>query len=66
VVALMWSANPKLVAASPRTRDSLRSPVRRPAQPQGTSCGSESNTVGAGLVDAYAAVRAALSIDCPV
>ncbi|MFI5906176.1 S8 family serine peptidase [Dactylosporangium sp. NPDC051541] len=58
VVALMWSANPALVGDIPRTREILRSTART-ARTQGTSCGSESNTVGAGLVDAYAAVRAA-------
>ncbi|GAA3274735.1 S8 family serine peptidase [Dactylosporangium vinaceum] len=58
VVALMWSANPALVGNIARTRDILRS-TARPAQPQGTACGTEANTVGAGLVDAYAAVQAA-------
>ncbi|MEU7871245.1 S8 family serine peptidase [Dactylosporangium sp. NPDC049140] len=59
VVALMWSANPALAGNIARTREILKT-TAKPATPRGTSCGSESNTVGAGLVDAYAAVEAAV------
>ncbi|MFI7486959.1 S8 family serine peptidase [Micromonospora echinaurantiaca] len=66
VVALMWSANPALVGDLARTRQLLRetaSPAiashrsRDPAD----ACGGDRNITGAGLVDAYAAVRAARS-----
>nr|WP_301547587.1 S8 family serine peptidase [Micromonospora sp. C95] len=64
VVALMWSVNPELVGDLDRTRRILR----ETAEPIGTSdsaggqtdeCGGPANLVGAGLVDAYAAVSAA-------
>ncbi|HEY0698639.1 MAG TPA: S8 family serine peptidase, partial [Micromonospora sp.] len=64
VVALMWSANPALVGDLPRTRRILRDTAievtpsylsDRPVD----RCGTESNVTGAGMVDAYAAVRAA-------
>ncbi|MFE9693069.1 S8 family serine peptidase [Micromonospora sp. NPDC005806] len=60
VVALMWSANPALVGDLARTRRILLDT----AGPAGVSrvgdrCGGEPDLVGAGLVDAYAAVRAA-------
>ncbi|GIJ28694.1 hypothetical protein Vqi01_38560 [Micromonospora qiuiae] len=61
VVALIWSANPDLVGDLGRTRQILRStatPVQ--AGQRGDNCGGEENVVGAGLVDAYAAVKAAL------
>jgi subtilisin family serine protease len=67
VVALMWSANPDLVGDSARTRAILRDTAGeadagaandlRPAP----GCGSVEDLIGAGLVDAYAAVRAARS-----
>jgi subtilisin family serine protease len=56
VVALMWAANPKLVGDLVRTRDLLlrtATPV-----PGGSGCGGAPD-VGAGLVNADAAVRAA-------
>jgi hypothetical protein len=56
VVALMWAANPKLLGDLVRTRDLLfrtATPV-----PGGAGCGGGSD-VGAGLVNADAAVRAA-------
>ncbi|HYN95651.1 MAG TPA: S8 family serine peptidase, partial [Pilimelia sp.] len=59
VVALLWSANPGLVADLPRTRELLRSTARPAAAPAGTDCGSPANLAGAGIVDAYAAVSAA-------
>ncbi|MFC3503064.1 S8 family serine peptidase [Micromonospora krabiensis] len=64
VVALMWSANPALVGDLPRTRQLLREtatpakPTYRSRNPADT-CGGDANITGAGLVDAYAAVRAA-------
>ncbi|TDC27024.1 peptidase S8 [Micromonospora sp. 15K316] len=64
VVALMWSANPALVGDVTRTRQLLRE-TATPAQPTHLSrdpsdgCGGDANITGAGLVDAYAAVRAA-------
>lgn len=60
VVALMWSANPALVGDLARTRRLLldtATPAGVP--PGGERCGGERDLVGAGLVDAYAAVRAA-------
>nr|BFE63795.1 hypothetical protein GCM10020063_083210 [Dactylosporangium thailandense] len=64
VVALMWSANPSLIGNIARTRDILRT-TTRPATPSGTACGALSNTVGAGLIDAYAAVQAAVALKTP-
>ncbi|MEU4679670.1 S8 family serine peptidase [Micromonospora sp. NPDC023737] len=64
VVALMWSANPALIGDVARTRQLLRD-TATPAQPTYRSrnpsdaCGGDANITGAGLVDAYAAVRAA-------
>ncbi|WP_371688682.1 S8 family serine peptidase [Micromonospora sp. KC207] len=64
VVALMWSANPALVGDLDRTRRILRD-TAVPAGPTyasrdpADSCGGDANITGAGLVDAYAAVRAA-------
>ncbi|SCL14246.1 Subtilase family protein [Micromonospora rhizosphaerae] len=65
VVALMWSANPALVGDLARTRRILRDTagpagvVSHPNHPSANRCGGEADLVGAGLVDAYAAVRAA-------
>ncbi|MFJ8688491.1 S8 family serine peptidase [Micromonospora wenchangensis] len=58
VVALMWSANPALVGDLARTRSILRD-TAQPAGPADLSCGPVTASSGAGLVDAYAAVRAA-------
>ncbi|NJP31519.1 S8 family serine peptidase [Micromonospora thermarum] len=58
VVALMWSANPALVGDLPRTRRILTE-TAAPAEPGTDTCGDARNVTGAGLVDAYAAVRAA-------
>ncbi|BCB80235.1 S8 family serine peptidase [Phytohabitans flavus] len=59
VVALMWSANPRLVGDITRTREILRD-TAVPATP-GESSGecSPADVTGAGMVDAYAAVQAA-------
>ncbi|TCB99055.1 peptidase S8 [Micromonospora zingiberis] len=64
VVALMWSANPDLVGDLDRTRQLLRSTATAVRAGTGSAervdaCGGTGNVVGAGLVDAYAAVRAA-------
>ncbi|AYF31335.1 peptidase S8 [Micromonospora tulbaghiae] len=62
VVALMWSANPALVGDLERTRAILRDTAQPVAQPAGAdACGGPQDVSGAGLVDAYAAVRAARS-----
>ncbi|WP_428967111.1 S8 family serine peptidase [Micromonospora fluostatini] len=58
VVALMWSANPALVGDLDRTRRILRD-TATPARPTSDACGGDAAVSGAGLVDAYAAVRAA-------
>ncbi|MFI7577590.1 S8 family serine peptidase [Micromonospora sp. NPDC049497] len=58
VVALMWSANPALVGDLDRTRRILAE-TATPAQVPTDTCGDPRNVVGAGLVDAYAAVQAA-------
>ncbi|WP_425562867.1 S8 family serine peptidase [Micromonospora maritima] len=61
VVALMWSANPALVGDLDRTRRILADTATPASVPAGAPCGGTRNLVGAGLVDAYAAVRAATS-----
>jgi subtilisin family serine protease len=59
VVALMWQANPKLVGDVDRTADLLRQTTKS-GSPVGTDkCGGPENVIGAGVVDALAAVRAA-------
>ncbi|MGN9910825.1 S8 family serine peptidase [Phytohabitans sp. LJ34] len=59
VVALMWSANPRLIGDLTRTREILRD-TAVPATP-GDSSGecAPVDVTGAGMVDAYAAVQAA-------
>ncbi|MBQ1072301.1 S8 family serine peptidase [Micromonospora sp. C31] len=62
VVALMWSANPALVGDLPRTRQILRdtaTPAVATYASRTQTCGGDRNITGAGLVDAYAAVRTA-------
>ncbi|WP_416902195.1 S8 family serine peptidase [Micromonospora echinospora] len=65
VVALMWSANPALVGDLDGTRRILRetaTPVDASPAPGGeatSTCGGAANVAGAGLVDAYDAVRSA-------
>ncbi|MET7470139.1 S8 family serine peptidase [Micromonospora sp. NPDC005222] len=58
VVALMWSANPALIGDLERTRAILRD-TARPVPSPTDACGGPGEVSGAGLVDAYAAVRAA-------
>jgi hypothetical protein len=65
VVALMWSANPRLIGDVDTTARILRETTTN-ATPSFASnspadlCGAKQNITGAGLVDAFAAVRAAL------
>ncbi|MEV0429867.1 S8 family serine peptidase [Micromonospora sp. NPDC050495] len=66
VVALMWSANPALVGDLDRTRRILRDTAGPAGVPPGTDrCGGDRNLTGAGLVDAYAAVQAAMRAGDP-
>jgi subtilisin family serine protease len=60
VVALMWSANPALVGELETTTRLLRQTARPMPGPEPPACGGPPALAGAGLVDAYAAVRAAL------
>jgi hypothetical protein len=63
VVALMWSAQPKLIGNIDRTEQILIQ-TARPYEGQRSGCfeGNSPNTaVGYGVVDAYAAVQAALA-----
>jgi len=63
VVALMWSAQPKLIGNIDRTRQILQE-TARPYQGSQDECsmgGVPDNTAGYGVVDAYAAVKAALA-----
>jgi len=60
VVALMWSANPRLAGDIPRTEEILRT-TAVPATAPRSPCGDPRFATGAGLVNAYAAVSAALA-----
>jgi subtilisin family serine protease len=63
VVALMWSANPRLVGDIDRTADILRSTARVTGlTASARNCGDDRNVRGAGLIDALAAVTAARAI----
>jgi subtilisin family serine protease len=63
VIALLWSAQPKLIGDIERTEQILIATARpyqgRPSDCEGTEL--PGNGAGYGLVDAYAAVRAALA-----
>jgi hypothetical protein len=64
VVALMWSANPDLVGDVDRTEQLLldtASPYEGAAELSCAGDGEVSNVSGHGVVDAYAAVRAAIA-----
>lgn len=62
-VALMWSASPALKGNVARTAAILRNTAQPAAlDMQSHRCGSKKNEVGAGIVDAYAAVRAATKV----
>jgi subtilisin family serine protease len=63
VVALMWSANPRLIGDIVKTKEILSS-TAKPAvlvSQDVTDCGGAKRLVGAGIVDAYAATEAALA-----
>lgn len=60
VVALMWSANPALIGNVEATMQILRQ-TAQPYSGSGPVCGISPSTVGAGILDAYAAVQAALA-----
>jgi hypothetical protein len=64
VVALMWSANPALIGDLDRTAEILRGTAGGATATYLSNrardrCGAPANVTGAGVVDAYAAVRAA-------
>jgi hypothetical protein len=65
VVALMWSANPRLVGDIDRTEQLLLETARPYGGATPPTCAGhasgQSNAYGNGVVDAYAAVRAALA-----
>ncbi|MEU3454013.1 S8 family serine peptidase [Micromonospora sp. NPDC006766] len=66
VVALMWSANPALIGDLARTRQILLDTAAPADVPAGAAgCGGPADEVGAGLVNADAAVRAAMKAGAP-
>ena len=64
VVALMWSAQPKLIGDIEQTQQILDETAQPYTGPQDncSAGGTPNNTSGYGIVDAYAAVKAALAI----
>jgi subtilisin family serine protease len=64
VVALMWSAQPKLIGDIDQTERILAETAQPYAGPQDncSNRGRPNDDVGYGLVDAYAAVKAALAV----
>jgi subtilisin family serine protease len=62
VVALMWSANPKLIGDIGDTTRILRQSATRVKQPATDVCGSPQDITGAGQVDAAAAVALARTV----
>lgn len=60
VVALMWSANPDLIGDLATTTRLLRETARPVTVADPDACGGEAAQVGAGLIDAYAAVQRVL------
>ncbi len=68
VVALMWSANPALIGEIDRTEQILRD-TAQPYTGEWPACvterGRPNNAVGYGVLDALAAVKAALAADGP-
>lgn len=61
VVALMWSANPDLIGDLATTTSILTSTAQSITVEDHT-CGPPTTVVGAGMVDAYAAVRAGVAM----
>lgn len=65
VVALMWSANPRLIGDIPRTFELLEE-TAQPYQGSLPNCAGAGSTpstaVGNGILDAYGAVQAALQV----
>ena len=64
VVALMWSAQPKLIGDIDRTEQILKS-TARPYQGVRQGCfqgGVPNDAYGSGVIDAYAAVKAAIAM----
>lgn len=59
VVALMWSANPSLIGNISETMKILRE-TTQPYRGSAPSCGDPSSATGAGILDAFAAVQAAM------
>ena len=65
VVALMWSANPRLIGDVERTARILRETANDgppPPPSQGGLCGGLTNLTGAGIVEAFGAVEAARAL----
>jgi subtilisin family serine protease len=65
VVALVWSANPALIGDIARTEALLRDTAAPYTGDGGLECAGSapgSNVYGFGVVDAYAAVQAALAL----
>ncbi len=60
VVALMWSANPSLIGNVTATMQILRE-TAQPYTGSTPSCGSSQSAVGAGFLNAYDAVQAAIN-----
>jgi subtilisin family serine protease len=61
VVALMWSANPKLIGNISKTTQILKE-TAQPYNGNAPICGEISQAVGAGVINAYAAVTASLKL----
>ena len=59
VVALIWSAQPKLIGDIDRTTQILIQ-TAKPYKGVVSNCGDPKNTAGYGIVDAYEAVKMAL------
>lgn len=64
VVALVWAANPNLIGDIEQTEQILRSTAAPYTGDPVVGCagGAGSNVYGSGVVDAYAAVEAALAL----
>jgi subtilisin family serine protease len=62
VVALMWSANSKLIGDLPRTREILRDTAVTATPGDSSGDCDAADVTGAGMVDAFAAVQAARAV----